>query len=177
MASINDLYDYEEIQVIFRKHPIVMRRGLLYILIAMLLGMVPALIEPRMDYFWYGLFGGLVLGLILALPSWIYWYFSVYIMTNQRFIQITQKGFFRRSFADIGIQQVQSINYHIVGLQQTLLQFGTIVLQTYLGDNIIYDVYHPDRIAKKLNQALRDYGTVSQPPDPESIKASNSQND
>ncbi len=173
MASIyKELYEDEEIQLVFRKHPVVMRRGLIYFMLALLLGMVPSLIEPRMDYFYYGLLGGFVLGLIVMFPSWIYWYFSIYIVTNQRFIQITQKGFFKRSFADIGINQIQSINYHIVGVQETILRFGTIIVQTYLGDNIIHNVHHPEKVAKELNQVLREYGTVAQTPQGEAAKVS-----
>lgn len=173
MASIyKELYDDEEIQMVFRKHPIVMRKGLILFMFALLVGMIPSLIEPRIDYFWYGLAGGFVLGIIVMMPSWIYWYFSVYIVTDQRFIQVTQRGFFRRSFADIGIHQIQSINYHIIGLQETLLKFGTIVIQTYLGDNTIYDVHHPEKVAKELNQVLREYGSVTQTPDPASTKSS-----
>lgn len=173
MANIEkELYDDEEILLLFRKHPVVMRKGLILFMFALLLGMVPSLIEPRVDYFYYGLLGGVVLGIFVMLPSWIYWYFSVYIVTDQRFIQVTQKGFFKRSFADIGIHQIQSINYHIIGLQETLLKFGTIVVQTYLGDNVIYNVHHPEKVAKELNQILRDYGAVTQPPNPDSTKAS-----
>ncbi len=165
MAKHKDLYDDEEIQLVLRKHPVVMRRALIAFMFCVLLGTVPSLIWPRMDYFVGGVAGGILLGILVALPSWIYWYFSVYILTDQRFIQITQKGFFKRSFADISLKQIQSINYHVVGIQETLLGFGTIVVQTYLGDNVIYDVYHPEKVSKQINSVLREYGNISEPPE------------
>ena len=78
------------------------------------------------------------------------WHFSVFIVTDQRFIQITQKGFFHRSVADLALAQIQSVNYEISGLQETLLGFGTINMQTYVGDLEIKDVHHPAKVQKKI---------------------------
>ena len=158
--QFRDQYDDEDVLMVFRKHPVVMRRGLIYFMFAILLGTVPSFIKPELSYFYGGLAAGFVLGIIVGFPSWIHWYFSVYIVTNQRFIQITQKGLFKKSFSDIGIHHIQSVNYQIVGLQETLLGFGTIMIQTYLGDMIIHDVHHPGSTAKELSQILRDHGAV-----------------
>jgi uncharacterized membrane protein YdbT with pleckstrin-like domain len=100
-----------------------------------------------------------LVGVILMFPSWIYWYFSVYIVTDKRFIQIVQKGLFTKSFSDIGIHHVQSVNYQVVGLQETLLGFGTIVVQTYLGDMVINNVHHPAAVTKEMSMVLREHGT------------------
>ena len=151
-----DQYDDEEVLLVFRKHPVVMRRGLIYFMIAILLGTVPSFIKPELSYFYAGLGGGFLLGIIVMFPSWVYWYFSVNIMTDQRFIQIVQKGFFKKRYSDINIDQIQSINYEVVGVQETLLGFGTIIIQTYLGDIIINEVHKPQETAKELSLILRD---------------------
>lgn len=158
--EFKDQYDDEEVLMVFRKHPVVMRKGLILFMLAILLGTVPSFIKPELSYFYGGLAAGFVLGIILALPSWIYWYFSVYIVTDKRFIQITQKGLFSKSFSDIGINHIQSVNYQVVGLQETLLGFGTIIVQTYLGDMIIHNVHHPGATSKELSQILREHGSV-----------------
>lgn len=156
-------YDDEEVLLVFRKHPVVMRRGLIYFMLAVLLGTLPTFIKPEPAYFYGGLAGGFVLGGLLMLPSWIYWYFSIYIMTDQRFIQITQKGFFKKRYSDVGIHQVQSINYQVVGMQETLLGFGTIIIQTYLGDVVIHEVHKPQETVSELSRILRDYGDIQKP--------------
>lgn len=161
--QFRDQYDGENVLLVFRKHPVVMRKGLILFMFAILLGTVPSFINPVMSWFYGGLFGGFILGIIVMSPSWLYWYFSVYILTDQRFIQITQKGFFRKRFADVGIHQVQSVNYQVIGVQETLLGFGTIIVQTYLGDIVINDVHHPETTAKELSQYLRSHGAVLQP--------------
>src|SRR5438270_11000246 len=80
-------FDDEEVKLVFRKHPIVMRKGLIFAMLALLLGTIPALIKPQYSYFFGGLAAGLILALILIFPSWLRWHFSVYIMTDRRFIQ------------------------------------------------------------------------------------------
>lgn len=158
--QFRDQYDDEDVLMVFRKHPVVMRKGLILFMFAILLGTLPSFIKPEMSIFYGGLAGGFILGILVALPSWIYWYFSVYIVTDKRFIQITQKGLFSKSFSDIGINHIQSVNYQVVGVQETLLGFGTILVQTYLGDMVIRDVHHPNAITKELSQILREHGSV-----------------
>lgn len=155
-----DQYDDEEVLYVFRKHPIVMRRGLIFFMLAILLGTVPSFIKPELSYFYAGIGGGFLLGMMLMFPSWVYWYFSVFIVTDKRFVQMTQKGFFKRSFSDIGLKHIQSVNYQVVGLQETLLAFGTMVIQTYLGDIVIHDIHHPEKTSKELSQILRKYGNI-----------------
>jgi len=157
----DDQFDDEEVLFVFRKHPVVMRKGLIFGMVAILLGTVPALIKPEMSYFFGGLLGGLILGILVFLPSWIAWYYSVFIVTDQRLIQITQKGLFHRTVVDLTLGQIQMVNYQIAGLQETLLGFGTIMMQTYVGDLVIHDVHHPAKIQKKILHILRDQGITT----------------
>ncbi len=155
-----DQFDDEEVLFVFRKHPVVMRKGLIIGLLGPLIGILPAAINPNLGFgfFFGGLATGVLLGILFFSPSWVSWHFSVFIVTDQRFIQISQKGLFSRSVADLGLQQVQSVNYEVLGLQETLLGFGTIKMQTYVGDLVIKDVYHPAKIQKRLLGILRDQG-------------------
>lgn len=158
-----DQMDDEEVLYVFRRHPIVMRKGLVFGMLGPLVGIIPAAVKPELGFgvFFGGLAAGIILGLLIFFPSWISWYFSVFIVTDQRFIQITQKRLFSRAVADLGLNQIQSINYSVEGLQETLLGFGTIKMQTYVGDLVIHDVHHPARIQKKIISVLREQGIDS----------------
>lgn len=157
----DDQFDDEEVLFVFRKHPIVMRKGLILSMVAILLGTVPALIKPEMTYFFGGLAVGFLLAIVLFLPSFISWHFSVFIVTDQRLIQITQKGLFHRSVVDLNLNQIQMVNYQIGGFQETLLGFGTIMMQTYVGDLVIHNIHHPAKIQKKVLTILRDQGVTA----------------
>jgi uncharacterized membrane protein YdbT with pleckstrin-like domain len=156
----DDQFDDEEVLYVFHKHPIVMRKGLVLGMLGPLFGILPAALRPELGFgfFFGGLAAGCFLGLLLFAPSWISWHFSVFIVTDQRFIQITQKGLFHRSVADLGLQQIQSVNYEVSGLEQTMLGFGTIKMQTYVGDLTIHKVHRPARIQKRLLSILRREG-------------------
>lgn len=159
----DDQLDDEEVLFVFRKHPVVMRKGLIIAMVALLLGTLPSLIKPEYIYLFGGLAAGLVLAAIVFLPSWITWHYSVFIVTDQRLIQITQKGLWKRSVVDIGLPQIQMVNYQVSGLEETMLGFGTIMMQTLVGDLIIHDVHHPAKIQKKLLIVLREKGVLANP--------------
>jgi len=162
----DDQFDDEEVLFVFRKHPVVMRKGLIFGMGAWLIGPVYVLIltyahpnsPPPLSLFGISLLASIFIGMLIFAPSFISWYFSVYIVTDQRLIQITQKGLFNRSVVDMGLNQIQMVNYEVAGLQETLLGFGTIMMQTFVGDLVIHEVHHPAKIQKKLIGILREQG-------------------
>jgi membrane protein YdbS with pleckstrin-like domain len=166
-----DQFDDEEVLFVFHKHPIVMRKGLILGMAAWLIGPVYTMVltyvkpdnPPSMAFFGLSLLVSILIGGLILVPSWISWHFSTFVVTNQRFLQITQKGFWHRAVADINLPQIQSINYEISGLQETLLGFGTIKLQTYLGDVTIKDVHHPAKTQKRILSILREQGINTKP--------------
>lgn len=168
----DDQFDDEEVLFVFRKHPIVMRKGLIYGMGSWIIGPVYTLIltyahpnnPPSMAFFGMSLLVSVIIGSIIFAPSYMSWYFSVFVVTNQRLMQITQKGFFHRSVVDMGLGQIQMVNYEISGLQETLLGFGTIMMQTFVGDLVIHEVHHPAKIQKKIIEILREQGISTQAP-------------
>jgi hypothetical protein len=153
-------FDDEEVLHVFRKHPIVMRKGLVFGAFAPLLGVLPAAIKPELGMGWF--FGGLVAGILLwglvLFPFWINWFYSIFIVTDQRLIQITQKGLFHKTVVDLALNQIQMVNYQVAGLQETLLGYGTIMIQTYVGDLVIHNVHHPAKIQKIILNILKEEG-------------------
>lgn len=158
-----DQFEDEEVLFVFRKHPIVMRRGFILAMLAILLGSLVVFWKPDYGAFAMGVGGGLLVGAILMFPSWVTWYFSVFIVTDRRLIQVTQKGFFHKSVIDMGLNQIQMVNYQVAGLQETLLGFGTIMMQTFVGDLVIHEIPHPAKIQKKLLEILREQGVAASP--------------
>src|ERR1700752_2552288 len=96
-----DQFEDENVLFVFHKHPIVMRKGLVFGMFAWLVGPVYTLVlteihandgkAPSLTFFWLSLLLSIGLGMLILAPSWISWHFSVFIVTDQRFIQITQK--------------------------------------------------------------------------------------
>lgn len=162
----DEQFEDEEVHYVFRKHPIVMRKGLIFGSLGLLVGPLYTLFltytnstnPPTMTFFYLSFLVSVAVAAVLFFPYWMSWYFSVFVLTNQRFMQVTQKGFFNRSVADVPLNVIQSINYEISGVEQTLLGFGTIVMQTYIGDSKLHYIHHPAKVQRKITEFLREEG-------------------
>jgi len=151
-------YDDEAILLVFRRHPVAMRKGLYILLIATLVGALPVLLAPDKNSSYQIFLAGFGLGLIGCFYHWISWYFSVFIITNLRFRQTVQKGFFGKSVVDVGLNKIQNISYNVNGFSAAMFGFGTIVVQTYVGDLVLDKVPHPGRIYSEFHQIIKDNG-------------------
>lgn len=151
-------YDDEEVLLVFRRHPIAMRKGFYVLLIIMLLGALPVLVAPASGNSYLIFLGAFGIGLIGFFYHWIGWYFSIFIVTNLRFRQTVQRGFFGKSIVDVGLNKIQNISYNVNGFSASIFGFGTIVVQTYVGDLVLDKVPHPDRIYSELHQIIKENG-------------------
>ena len=151
-------HEDEEVFAVFRRHPVVMRKGLIGMLLLILISMLPITLRPQNIELLWLIAAGFIAGLAILFYVWIGWYFSLLIMTNQRLVQMNQSGLFNRSVVDLGIDKIQNVNYQINGLQQTLLGFGTIVVQTFVGDLVIHNMHKPKDVAEELIKVIKEYG-------------------
>lgn len=146
--------DGEQLLFVFRRHVIAMRKGFYLLLIPFVLSAIPPLIwQSNLELFLLPI-GGLLLGLVLFLYHFIMWYFTIYIVTDQRIRQITQHGFFGKDVVELRLSKIQNISYNIPGLSGEMFGYGTIVIQTLVGDLVINKVQHPDEIYNKLQDAV-----------------------
>ena len=146
----------EELLFVFRRHIIAMRKGFYLLLIPFAISALPVLIwQTNLQLLWSPAIG-LALGLVLFLYHYIMWYFTVYIVTNERIRQVTQKGFFGKDVVELRLSKIQNISYNIPGFSGEMFGFGTIVVQTFVGDLVIRHVEHPEKIYNKLQDAVND---------------------
>lgn len=91
---------------------------------------------------------------IIAFVIWVDYYFDVWIVTDQRIINIEQKGLFSRSTSELELEKVQDITTDIKGILRTFLNFGDLLVQTaaekekFLFHNIPEPNYVKDLIMK-----------------------------
>ena len=99
-----------------------------------------------------------MIGGILFFYHFLMWRYTYYIVTDQRIRQVTQKGFFGTDVVELSLSKIQNISYNIPGFTGEIFGFGTIVLQTYVGDMIIDLVDKPSKIYDKIQQAIFENG-------------------
>lgn len=144
----------EQLLFVFRRHIIAMRKGFYLLLIPFALSSIPPLIWRTNLMLFLLPIGGLILGLILFSYHFMMWYFTVYIVSDQRIRQVTQRGFFGKDVVELRLSKIQNISYTIPGFTGEMFKFGTIVIQTFVGDLVIRKAEHPDQIYNKLQDAV-----------------------
>ncbi len=144
----------EELVFVFRRHIIAMRKGFYLFLLCFGLSSIPPLIWQTNIQILLVPLAGFTIGLVAFLYHFMIWYFTVYIVSDQRIRQVTQRGFFGKDVVDLKLSKIQNIGYTIPGFSGEIFKFGTIVIQTYVGDLVIKNVEDPDKTYNKLQDVM-----------------------
>ncbi|MBP6925444.1 MAG: PH domain-containing protein [Candidatus Pacebacteria bacterium] len=100
-----------------------------------------------------------VLGLGWLLLLWIGfsivytdYYLDVWVLTNQRLVDIEQQGLFTREIATLGLDKIQDVTTKQSGIFPTILNFGDVHLQSAGGERefIIHYVHDPKHVRDLL---------------------------
>jgi hypothetical protein len=119
----------EKLLFVFRRHIIAMRKGFWLLLIPFAISSLPVFIwSTTAEVYWSPVIG-LGIGILLFFYHFLMWYYTIYIVTDQRLRQVTQKGFFGKDVIELGLTKIQSISYNVPGFGGEVLGFGTIVIQ------------------------------------------------
>lgn len=111
-----------------------------------------------------GLFYTLWLGLlwIIFFVEWTDYRLDVWVITNQRIIDIDQRGLFNRDVATVRFESVVDIKADVSGLIGTFLHFGSLEIQTAgaVKEFTMRSVSHPetakDVIYKVVHKSAED---------------------
>lgn len=143
----------EKVELVFRRSVLTASRGLLGLVLMGVIGFVPMLIwreNQELLFLWLGF---LAIGLLYALNIYMRWYFSYFLVTNQRLRQVTQQGLFRKEVVDLGLERILTIKY-----KTGAVGFGTLVLQTLAGEMTITMVRKPQKIYNILQDLVSKAG-------------------
>lgn len=158
----------ENVQLVFRQHPVVMRKTFILAMVIILIGIMPLFLWSATPLIqlgwlegigWNAFFLGLAVAFLVLVYRWIGWYYSVYVVTDERIVEIKQKGFFDRRVSEYGLDKVQNVNYHVSGFQGAILQFGDITAQTYVGDLVMSKIHKPVHIHEQIVEVVRQFNS------------------
>jgi len=86
---------------------------------------------------------------LYAFLIWIDYYFDVWIITNERIVNIEQKGLFTRRTSELRFDRVQDVTSSVNGFLPTILNFGDVFVQTAAEEERFIFRQVPDPIAIK----------------------------
>lgn len=147
----------EEVELVFRRHILTAWRGLLGLVLMGVIGFVPMLIWRENQELFFLWLGFLAIGLVYVLNVYMKWYFSYFLVTNQRLRQVKQEGFFRKEVVDLGLDKILTIKYK-TGVLGGIFGYGTLTLQTQVGETVITMVRKPQKIYNILQDLANKAG-------------------
>ncbi len=167
----------EKIEMFLRRHPIVLWRKIIPMF---LVGMLPVVVwivllsrttvlsENDSAIFIIAVFLSSLFYLFLArmiLTSWLDYYLDVWVITDERVLNIEQKAMFNRIISEQMLSRIQDITTHTKGFLATILHYGDIMIQTAAETEhfICHDIAHPEVVAQEITQlqklaVLKDQG-------------------
>jgi hypothetical protein len=130
----------KETVILFLRQHIIVNLG--WVLIASLLALAPTIILPMIisatgmvvtipgeyiligSLFWYlGTFG-------FVLAKFLGWYFNIYIVTNERVVDIDFYYLLYKQFSQAELNKIQDISYSSGGIFATFFNYGNVAIQT-----------------------------------------------
>lgn len=140
----------------FRRHFLTAKSGVIFLILMIMIGVGLTLLWPNNMMIFESFLALILVGILGFLYSYMLWYFSIYIVTNQRIRQISQRGLFKKSVVDLGLDKIQSISYGVSGIRAGLMGYGTIVIQTAVGDLVISMVKNSEKIYNDLQNLINE---------------------
>ncbi|MBD3359609.1 MAG: hypothetical protein GF365_02780 [Candidatus Buchananbacteria bacterium] len=143
----------EEIITVLHHHPITYAKQIVITLAIILLAFFLMFYLFSLGTFGVALFLALLLtGVFYGMREFYIWFMNVFIITNQRIIDIDQTGFFNKTVSEADYNKILDVCYSVKGAGQTLLKLGTININATGVKLVIKNV----KDVVKANQILAD---------------------
>lgn len=158
----------EEVVIFLRRHwidllKIFLFTGLLLVVpIVVLTFLIIAGADLFMDPLW-GPVGSAILAsyllivLILTATEITDYWLDVWIVTNERIINIEQHGLFKRLVSEVRLDQIQDITSETLGFMETFLTYGDVYIQTAANKERFQfkNVDNPDDVKVKISELVK----------------------
>lgn len=162
--------DTEHVVLFLRQHPIVLfpqimvgiimliAPTILFPLAVSFIGSLPVSLPAGYPIigtiFWYVA----TVGFFLA--TFIHWFFNIYIVTNQRIVDIDFINLLYKEFSEAELDKIQDLTFVSQGIFATIFNYGSVLVQT-AGEmpNIeFFAVPQPDRVVKTIGELTKQIG-------------------
>lgn len=156
-------HEGEKIELVIRKHKITLLPPALYIIFMAIMPPVfytfiaPQTFSAFLENPYQRIF--ILLSLIYygflwvaAFVIWVDYYLDIWIITNERILDVEQRGFFNRVVSELDLERIQDITSQVNGMLATMFGFGDIHIQTAAEEKRfkLKSVPHPVTIRKKI---------------------------
>ena len=157
----------EKIILLLRPHPITLVPVFLLIVILLLapiyviplLGLVDIDLKTSLNFIqsflltiiWYSFIFG------YTFYRFIFWYFNIYLLTNERIIDFDFRGILHKETAYAPLSQIQDVTPKTIGFFGTFFHFGNVFIQTAAQkpEFEFHEVTKPNEVANEVLEEVR----------------------
>ncbi len=128
MTTFRGQREDEELIQLIHRHPWALAKPGLFVSLGLVLLI---LIFVYFQFSGPSIWSLFILGPILLIYGgyeWFLWWNSLYLITNQRVITITQSSLWSRQIEDYSLEKIQSVASNTQGMSGTMLNFGIVML-------------------------------------------------
>lgn len=136
-----------------RRHPWVLAKAGLILIVTILIVVISFLIFGASLTTSIVLVAGLIFVTIYGFIRWFVYTNDIYILTNERVINIDQGGFFNRRVTEAELANILNVSYEIKGPIKSFLNFGDISIDTSGSDRnflVLENIENPHFIQEKI---------------------------
>ncbi len=160
------LRENEKVIIAFHRHWIVVASKLSFASLLLLPPLAALILTPSFEIktefvflVFYLISVYMMAAIFVSFVIWFDYYLDIWIVTDERIIDVEQIGMFRREVSEFMLSRVQDVTVEIPSFMATLLRYGNIRVQTAGQQSFAArDIPQPDKIkdiilneAKKIN--------------------------
>lgn len=134
----------EKVQNVIRRHPIVFFIPLLQATLALSIAIIVLIFFSLGDEFYVVSFIAALFIFAVIFKIFFIYNNSFCLITNQRVINVDQRGFFNRVITETEYSKIQDVSNSTSGMIGTSLNFGEIAIQTAGKENKLSIKFIPD---------------------------------
>lgn len=151
----------EKIILVLRQHPITQFKSVFVLLfsflfvpwllrVAGLMAFLPDQFRLAFNFFLFVLFLG------MTFRCFLLWFFNVYIITDERIIDVDFLSMIYKNISTAKIENIEDVTKQTSGIMASLFDHGTILIQTAATKNEFEfeHVPHPAKVVKLLNELV-----------------------
>jgi uncharacterized membrane protein YdbT with pleckstrin-like domain len=150
----------EKIILLLRQHPAVLFKPILILLVAsffpLMFSYTPFLSFLPLQFHVAFTIGWLVAELGFALQIFVCWFFNVYLITDERIIDVDFISVVSKNISTAKIENIEDVTFNTQGAFASFFDYGTITVQTAAEKNEFEfdNVPRPSKVAALLNELI-----------------------
>lgn len=130
------------------------------VLLPVFINLLPSPLVIPPNYLFVGTVFWYVVTFGFALAKFLGWYFNIYIVTNERVVDIDFVNLLYKQFSEARLDKIQDVSYTTGGIFATVFNYGDVHIQTAaeVPEFEFLAVPFPERVVQTIGELAKEKG-------------------